>query len=239
MPMTTRLDKYLSNQGLSSRRKVANFLKTNNVSINGTQAHEPGIHLNPIQDKITINGQPIHSPTPAYIILNKPLGVISTVSDQQGDKTVLDFIKTDQRLYPVGRLDKDSTGLILLTNDGDLTYKATHPKFHLEKTYNVTIKGQVSFRQLMQLRNGIRLKDGKTQPARVDKKSQSDSSTTLVITLKEGRHHQIRRMCKAINIHLESIHRTAIGPLKIGNLKPGQSRQLTPQEVSQIKKMIS
>lgn len=244
---TTRIDKYLSGLGYASRRKIADFLRQHKVILNGRRVTESGERLDPHTDQLTINGQAIKTPESLYYLVNKPVGFVSTVSDEHGRPTVTSLVKTQDRLFPVGRLDIDSHGLVLLTNDGDLTFRLTHPKFKIPKTYLVTIDGAVTHKHRQQLRAGVRLKDGRTQPAQVesffptpgletpgflDDKDQ----TKLKITITEGRNRQIRRMCKAINLHVADLERISFGPLQLGNLEPGQSRPLTDAEILSLKK---
>ena len=234
---TTRLDKYLSGLGFASRRKVADFLAAHHVTLNSKRATDPGSRFTPGTDQPLLDGKPLVPVTdnPVYFILNKPPGVVSTTAPQAGETTVTDLVNSKTRLFPVGRLDKESTGLILLTNDGDLTFKLTHPKFHIPKVYHAVVVGKPTFRQLMLLRAGVRLKDARTKPARVDKIASDDSSTTLAITISEGRRRQIRRMCAGINLHLISLKRIAVGPLTLGDLPLGQFRPLTAQELKLLK----
>ncbi len=232
MDNTIRLNKYLAHLGLTSRRSTVEILKKDRVTINGKRAMEPGIRLNPKKDKVLINGKEVKTPEFIYLILNKPKGVLSTASDELGRKDVVSMVNSQERLYPVGRLDKDSQGLILLTNDGELANKLTHPRYHTAKTYEVLIKGNVSENKLNKLKNGVKLKDGLTSPSKIRVLGTDFNNTLLEMTLFEGKNRQIRRMCSALFLELISLKRVAIGNLKMGNLKVGEFRQLTEKEIS-------
>lgn len=217
--MSTRIDKYLANAGYCSRRKVEEFLKKHQVLINGKRINEHGQRFDSSKDSLKIDNQTVASQENVYYLVNKPVGYVSTVKDEHQRKTVLDLlpkaVTQRYRLYPVGRLDVDSSGLVLLTNDGDLAYKLTHPKFHIPKTYRLTINGKVKGGYLNLLRRGVKLKDGITAPAEVKKVSVDEKTTILEVTLYEGRNRQIRRMCKALNLELVSLQRLAIGSVTL------------------------
>ncbi len=236
------LIKYLASIGVTSRRKVEELIKSGKVSVNGKIVKEPATKIDPKKDEILVNGQKIEAKNEEfiYILLNKPKGIVSTVSDELGRKTVLDLVKIPQRIYPVGRLDQDSRGLIILTNDGDLTLKLTHPKFHLEKTYHALIPGKINNTQLEMLRNGIFLKEGKTAPAKVYLIWEKFNRTLLEITLFEGKNRQIRRMLGRLNLELLDLQRVSIGKIGIGNLKEGEYRYLSVKELENLrsKKLI-
>lgn len=170
-------------------------------------------------------------------MLNKPKGIISTTSDEFDRKNVTSLIPTRERIYPVGRLDKDTTGLILLTNDGDLTNKLIHPRYHIFKIYHLTVEGVVNPAQLKALRTGVLLDDGITAPAQVKIFKQRRSITELEITLHEGKNRQIRRMCETVDLHLIDLKRIQFGPIKIDKLGKGQYRELTQNEIEVLKKL--
>ncbi len=234
MDNTLRLNKFLAQHGISARRKITDFLKDNRVEINGQPVLEPGIRLNPSTDKVTINSQPITKTRHLYFLLNKPKGVISSVKDEHGRQTVVDLIKTSERIYPVGRLDENTQGLIILTNDGELTHQLTHPSFESQKTYQCLIPSSVSEKQLSLLKAGIDLKDGKTAPAEVKIIKATHNRTTLELTIHEGRNHQIKRMLNKVGLELLELTRTAIGSLKLADLKPGKYRNLSLEEIEQL-----
>lgn len=236
-----RLNKYLASIGLASRRKITELIKKEKVKVNNLITIEPGVKINPQKDKITFDGNDIVSKNTrlTYLILNKPKGIISTASDEMGRKTVLSLVNTKDRLYPVGRLDSESVGLILLTNDGELTNKLTHPRYHINKTYHVLITGKVPQGKLNTLRRGVILKDGKTASAEVRIVMNNIKSTLFEIVLHEGKNRQIRRMCAALKLNIISLKRVAIGPIELGNLKPGESRPLTDAEIAILKEHAS
>ncbi|HVT01226.1 MAG TPA: pseudouridine synthase [Patescibacteria group bacterium] len=234
MNNTQRLDKYLANLGVCARRNVDNLLKERVLTVNGQRVEEGGLRIDEEKDEILLDGKEIKKPKPVYYLLNKPKGIISTTSDERGRKNVMSFIKTDTRLYPVGRLDKDTTGLIILTNDGELTHKLTHPKHHIDKTYELTIKGRADNNKLEKLRNGIDLEDGRTYPAVIHVIQEGDI-TVLNMTIHEGRNRQIRRMCKAVKIDLKELRRIKIGEIQIGTLKEGQYREITKAELDRLR----
>ncbi len=236
--LTQRLDKFLANNGIASRRGIKQFLKNENVTVNGKRVRESGTRIDADHDDIRINNKKIKKASSVYFLLNKPKGIISTSSDEYDRTNVTDLIDTPHRIYPVGRLDKDTHGLILLTNDGQLTHKSTHPKFHVPKKYMLTINGNVSEEKMNKLRNGIILPDGITQPAQVKLVKQVEKMTYLEMEIFEGRYRQIRRMCQAIFLELVDLRRIQFGPIKIGNLKEGQYRPLTPNEIEQLRQAV-
>jgi 23S rRNA pseudouridine2605 synthase len=236
---TVRLNKYLANLGLTSRRNIAELLKIKDVQVNGQKVVEIGVRVDPDKDVITIDGEAIKpDKTLVYFILNKPRGVISTAKDELGRKTVMSFVKTKERVYPVGRLDENTTGLILLTNDGELTNFLTHPKYHAPKTYEVIISDKISESKLNILKKGVFLKEEKTGPAEVDVLEENPKRTVLNITIHEGKNHQIRKMFSKLKLNIVALKRVAIGSLELGNLKIGESRQLTEEEVRELRKVV-
>lgn len=236
---TIRLDKYLSSSGACSRRAVDEFLKTNSVTINGNQATESGLRINPDKDVVLINKKPIKKPELLYFMLNKPKGIITTASDEYGRENVLSFIKTTERIFPIGRLDKDTHGLILLTNDGDLTNHLIHPRYHVPKIYEAKIARELLPYQLECLRSGVMLEDGLTQPAEVKVIKKHRDHSIIQITLHEGKKRQIRRMCEALKITLLDLQRVQFGPLKLDDLPLGKYRRLSNSEVEQLKNLTS
>lgn len=237
MTDTIRLDKLLSNSGLASRRAIKQFLKNNEVLVNGKRATESGIRIAP-QDKLLVNGLPIEKPGFVYFLLNKPMGIISTTSDEFFRDTVTSLIDTSQRIYPVGRLDKDTHGLLLLTNDGELTHKLIHPRYHVPKVYRLLIEGHTEKNQLERFRNGVLLDDGPTLPAEVKVIRESKEQTVLEVTLHEGRNRQIRRMCDVLGLQLLDLQRISFGPLSLGKLKIGEYKRLTDEEIVSLKNAV-
>jgi 23S rRNA pseudouridine2605 synthase len=234
---TQRVDKYLANLGVCSRRNVATLLKEQILTINGKRINVPGVRVNLEEDDIKLNGRNIRHPKLVYFILNKSKGVISTTSDEYGRKNIVSFLPSRERIYPVGRLDKDTTGLILLTNDGELTNLLTHPRYHIEKVYRLKIKGKINSSQRKSLQNGVRLSDGVTSPAIVKIISESDIVSFLEITLHEGKNRQIRRMCEVLQIRLMELKRIKFGPLTLDNLSERKYRELTSKEVETLKNL--
>lgn len=232
---TIRIDKYLSSLGAASRRGIESFLRSNLVLVDGMRVTEHGTRVDPQNSKITINSRPLTIPKKVYFMLNKPKGIITTVSDELGRKNVISFIKTHERIFPIGRLDKDTHGLLLLTNDGELTNKLIHPRYHIDKTYRLHIKGTVLKNQLDTLKNGVKLEDGKTLPAVVKFVEKVNNTTVLDITIRQGKKRQIRRMCEALNLSLTDLQRIQFGPLKLGDLKIGEYRVLTHHEIQLLK----
>lgn len=233
---TVRLDKFLSSNGVVSRRGVSELLSKQQVSINNVRVLDAGVRLIPKEDKVTINGQVVkNSEEYVHIILNKPKGVISTTSDEFNRETVTSLVKDGHRLYPVGRLDEDSTGLILLTNDGSLTHQLTHPRKHVPKVYKVLVSGVVSDKILNLLGSGVRLKEGMTAPAQIKILQRSKETTLLEFILHEGKHRQIRRMCAHVNLEVLELKRISIGPIQLENLQVGEWRYLSEEEINQLK----
>lgn len=233
-----RINKYLASIGIASRRQIDNFIDQGEISINGNILSEKGIKIDPDTDIIKVNGKAVsrQAQEKEYIILNKPIGVLSTAKDTHGRQTVLDLIKSKSRLYPIGRLDQNSHGLIILTNDGDLTLKLTHPRNHISKVYLAKILGQVKEDKIRKMKDGVELEDGLTAPAKVETISQSQYQTVLQITLFEGKKRQIRHMCATLHLYLQDLQRIAIGPIKLGNLDQGEWRKLTKEEVKLLQK---
>jgi pseudouridine synthase len=232
---TIRLNKYLANLGICARRDVKQLLKVQVVTVNGERAKEPGLRIDPIVDEILLNGEKLKAPQFVYYLLNKPKNVVSTTADEYGRKNVISLIPTKERIYPVGRLDKDTTGLLLLTNDGELTNLLIHPRYHVDKVYRLTISGQVNDAQLRALRNGVLLDDGITAPAKVTPVKSTNAVFILEMTIHEGRNRQIRRMCETVGVSLTELQRVKFGPLEIGSLKEGKFRELTKKEVQQLR----
>lgn len=235
---TIRLDKFLSGHGFVSRRGVKHFLKTENVTVNGKKVRESGERIDPSKDEVRVNNQKVKQKGFVYFILNKPKGIISTASDEFDRENVTDLVDTQERIYPVGRLDKDTHGLILLTNDGELTHKLTHPKFHVPKTYHLILNGHPTEQKLDKLRNGVILTDGITQPAKVKTIKDTETQTIVEMEIFEGRYRQIRRMCDAIFLNLVDLERIQFGQIKIGVLKEGKHRALTSVEIEGLRKAV-
>ncbi len=224
--MKIRIHKYLSQAGAASRRKAEELIRQGKVMVNGQKA-AIGQPVDPAVDTIAINGVAVKPAAKrVYYLLHKPHGVVSTTSDPEGRKTVLDFVPRDFRLYPVGRLDYESEGLILVTNDGALAQKLTHPKFEIKKTYHVLVKGTPTDVSLKILREGVHLEDGVTAPAAVENIVPEGGNTWLDITLHEGKNREVRRMCEALHYPVLRLIRTRFGPWELGDLAPGKYRSV-------------
>ncbi len=230
-----RLQKVISNSGYCSRRKAEDLITNGKVKVNGQIIRELGIKVKG-NDMIEIEGEVLKKEDKEYIILNKPRGVVTTVSDEKNRKTVLDLINTDKRLYPVGRLDYDTTGLVFLTNDGDLTNLITHPKNGIEKEYIAKVSGILNNEAIQPLKKGIVIEGKKTAPAKVKiKKIDKKNNTSMVqMIIHEGRNHQVKKMFEAIGYDVIKLKREKLAFLTIEGLKSGEYRHLTIKEVKKL-----
>lgn len=233
-----RLQKYLANNGIASRRKCEELIIQGRVKVNGEVVTELGTKINPDKDIIEYNGKTIKNTNTehTYILLNKPIDYVTTVKDQFNRNTVLDLVKTNKRLVPVGRLDMYTSGAIILTDDGDFVYKITHPKHEIPKTYNVTVVGKVTGEEIEQLKNGVDIGDFVTSKAEVKilKIDEQKNISRLQITIHEGKNRQIRKMCEAIGKKVISLHRSKIGNLTVKGLPLGTWRYLTKKEIETL-----
>ncbi|MFC2021237.1 pseudouridine synthase [Chloroflexota bacterium] len=223
---------------IASRRKLAAAIMEGRVTVNGKMITNLRHPINAVKDSITLNGQAVvlKPKQYVYIMLNKPDGVFSTVSDERGRPTVIDYIPQKYRhlrLYPVGRLDKDTKGLLLLTNDGDLTYRLTHPGFENEKEYLMSINGELKPGELKKLEKGVRLEDGMTVPAKV-KEVENSPPFNYSLTIHEGRKRQVRRMFEVLGYRVLALKRVRLGKLTLGNLKEGEVKELMGEEIKQL-----
>ncbi|WP_334071627.1 pseudouridine synthase [Paenibacillus sp. A14] len=235
-----RLQKILAGAGVASRRKCEELIQSGRVQVNGETVTELGTKADPAADVITVDGKTVGAQKKMYIVFNKPKGVITSASDPQGRKIVTDYLKgINERLYPVGRLDYDTEGLLLLTNDGEFAHLLTHPKHHVAKTYLATVKGVPHGTALDKLKNGIMLEDGITAPAEVEYYDidPEEKHSTISITIYEGRNRQVRRMFEAIQHPVTKLKRISFGDLYLGNLKRGLYRHLTKEEVEGLVKL--
>lgn len=234
-----RLQKFLAAAGIASRRKSEELIKQGRVKVNGCVVMTLGTKIDPDKDKIHIDGKLLNTKEePVYILLNKPKGYISTVRDTLGRKTVMDLIpKNIGRLYPIGRLDSQTTGLLLLTNDGELTYKLTHPKHEFTKTYHALVKGKITPEAVNQLEKGVYLEDGLTAPAKVNVLEIKGGKSLVEITIHEGKNKQVRRMFKAVGFPVQNLKRTSFGFLNLKGVPLGKFRMLTPFEINNLKKL--
>lgn len=232
-----RLAKYIAQSGITSRRKAEELIAQGRVIVNGTVVWEQGVQVAPEKDKIQVDGTDISLVGPVYLLLNKPLGVICSLADPQGRPTVAQLVnKIATRLYPVGRLDYDSEGLLLMTNDGDFANLITHPRYGIKKRYRVRVKGCISREALQRLRQGVNLEDGITSPAGVKVMDSSAESSIIEMELGEGKKREIRRMCAAVGFPVLHLQRTALSFLSLQGVPSGKYRYLTPAEVERLKK---
>lgn len=235
-----RLQKIMAQAGVASRRKCEELILEGKVQVNGETVTELGTKADPAQDIITVSGKPIKNEKKVYVMLNKPKGVITSASDPEGRKIVSDYLKgIKERVYPIGRLDYDTEGLLLLTNDGEFANLLSHPKYHVPKTYLATVKGVPHGTELDKLRQGIMLEDGMTSPAEVEYKDvdPDNKQSVISITIHEGRNRQVRRMFEAISHPVLRLKRISYGDLLLQNLKRGLYRHLTADEINQLLQM--
>lgn len=234
--MMERLQKILSQAGISSRREAETLITSGRVAVNGAVVTELGAKADPEKDVVTFDGRPVTvASRKLYILLNKPVGYMTTLKDPEGRPIVTDLLTgVKERVYPVGRLDYNTEGLLLLTNDGAWANRLAHPRHEVEKEYLVRVQGGVSPDQLSRLESGVDLEDGKTAPARVAIVSESDRNTWVSVAIHEGRYRQVRRMCEAVGLSVVRLKRSRYGFLQLGDLRPGQYRLLSPREAEQL-----
>lgn len=235
--MEERLQKYFTACGVLSRRAAEKEIEAGHVSVNGEIA-TLGTKIDPARDEVCWNGKPLRrkSTEKHYFLLNKPRGFVTTLKDEKGRRTVTDLMRrAGVRLYPVGRLDMDSDGLLLMTDDGDLTYRLTHPRHEIPKLYHVTVKGTPTSNVLTRLGEPFLLDGYRTAPVKVTVLGEANGSTTLSFLLYEGRNRQIRRMCEEVGLSITRLTRTAIGKIELGDLKEGTYRPLTDEEIRYLK----
>jgi 23S rRNA pseudouridine2605 synthase len=227
-----RLNAYLARAGVASRRGADELIKAGRVTVNG----EAG-QLNTFvesRDRVQVNGHPVELQPLAYVLLHKPAGVVTTARDPQGRRTVVDLVEHPSRVVPVGRLDADTTGALLLTNDGELAHRLAHPRYEVEKVYEAEVEGEPSDAVLEQLRSGIELDDGPTAPAQ----ARLLGPARVELSLHEGRKHQVKRMLAAVGHPVRHLHRSRYAGLTLGELKPGASRELGSDEVERLREAV-
>jgi len=235
--MDIRLQKWLSMSGAASRRKAEELIKQGRVSVNGVQVTELGTTANTENDLVELNGKIVETAQEKiYIMLNKPEGVVTTVTDPFGRATVMDFVPQGKRIYPVGRLDYDTSGLLLMTNDGEWAQKLTHPKYEISKTYVAVVKGIPSAESLRKFCQGLVIDGKKTTPAKIKlmKHNKGAVNSKVIITIREGRNRQVRKMCEAIGHKVVGLKRVEVGELALGTLPKGKWRALSPKEVKNL-----
>jgi pseudouridine synthase len=226
-----RLNRYLASAGVGSRRAVDELIRAGRVTVNGQVGELGGAVVE--GDVVAVDGRPVAPQELGYLMLHKPPGVVTTASDPQGRRTVLDLVESPQRMFPVGRLDRDTTGLLLLTNDGELANRLAHPRHGVEKTYVAEVEGDPPPDVLRRLAQGVDLEDGPTAPARVRRLGPG----RIELVIHEGRNRQVRRMCEAVGHGVRRLHRSAYGPLELGALAEGRWRALTPDEVDALRRL--
>lgn len=229
-----RLNKFLAVTGVTSRRGADQLIGDGRVSVNGDRVMEMGRKIDELKDRVEVDGKIVGTEeVKEYWLVNKPVGVVSTVKDTHARKVVTKLVKSAARLYPVGRLDENSEGLMILTNDGDLAFRLTHPKFGVKKIYVVKIGGDITEDKINKLRKGVKLEDGMAS-ADVENMGRGE----LKMTLGEGRKREIRRMCAVVGFEVLKLKRVAMGSLNLGDLNTGESRKLTTAEVGDLKKLV-
>lgn len=231
-----RISKYLSEQGIMSRRTADEEISAGRVSVNGKTA-DLGQKIDPGSDVVTYKGKPVGGEVrKVCIMLNKPRGYITTMEDERGRKCVADLVSdVGVRVYPIGRLDRDSEGLLLLTNDGELANMLTHPKYHKPKVYTVKVRGEVDEKTIERLGRPFNIDGYITKPAEVKKLGEADGITSLSIRLFEGRNRQIRKMCDKCSLEVAELRRISIGEIRLGELPSGKWRQLDPAQIKKLK----
>lgn len=236
-----RLQKFLARAGVASRRASEQFIVQGRVAVNGSVVTELGTKVNPDTDIVTVDGNTVTlSEDQCVLMLHKPAGYLTAMKEDRGRRCVAQLVPTQQYpgLFPVGRLDFDTTGLLLFTTDGELGNALLHPSFHVDKEYQAWVEGHPNKNALLALRNGVKLQDGMTAPAQVSLVKQDANKTLLSITIHEGRKRQVKRMCAAVGHPVITLHRSKFGPLELGNLPVGKYRILNPNEVQALKASI-
>lgn len=233
--MLLRINKFISNAGVASRRKAENLIRLGRVTVNGELCKSLSSKIDPKVDIVRIDGRQIFLDKKIYVLLNKPKGYMCSLKDPHYNQLVSELIDIDQRVYPVGRLDVDSEGLIILTNDGDMAYRLMHPKYQIEKTYIASIKGALSKEELNLFRNGIVIDERLTYPAKISLLKKKSTTSEYTIKIHEGRNRQIRKMFAYFNKEVFSLIRVAIGEIILGNLPMGEYRFLEEEEIEYLK----
>lgn len=226
-----RLAKFLAHGGVASRRKAEEIVAKGLVTVGGEVVTDPARDVGE-GDDVRVNGEPVGAEAREVWMVNKPSGVVSTAREPGGRPAVVELVETEARLYPVGRLDADSTGLLLLTNDGELANRLTHPRYEVPKTYRARLRSPIADRDLERLRSGVELEDGPTALAQVKRISERE----IEVTIREGRNRQVRRMLEAVGNRVVALQRIKFGPLALGSLGEGEARQLSQDEVSQLRR---
>lgn len=238
--MDVRLQKAIADSGLASRRKAEEMILQGRVTVNGRAVREMGLKIDPARDHVKVDGRHIRPvPPEVYVMLNKPKGCVSSLSDPEGRPTVADLLgRVKVRVFPVGRLDFDSEGLMLLTNNGTMAQALLHPRYHVPKTYLIKVKGVLSEEEIRQLERGVDLDDGRTAPATVKKIRKVEQNSWVEITIHEGRKHQVKRMVESVGHLVLKLTRVRFGPLTLGSLPAGEFRYLTDREANALRAVV-
>jgi 23S rRNA pseudouridine2605 synthase len=238
--MEVRLQKVIADAGIASRRKAEELMRQGRVSVNGRVVRQLGTRVDPERDHVKVDGRHLKAAPPqVYLMLNKPVRYLSSLSDPQGRPTIAELLPGVRlRVFPVGRLDFDAEGLLLLTNHGELAQALLHPRYHVPKTYLIKVKGVLTDEEIATLERGVELEDGRTAPARVQKVRKAEQNSWLELTIHEGRQHQVKRMLEAVGHSVLKLKRTRLGPLSLGNLPPGQYRFLTDREANALRALL-
>lgn len=238
--MDIRLQKLIASTGLASRRKAEALIVAGRVTVNGRVVTELGTKVDPDRDHVKVDGQHLRAVQPyVYLMLNKPKHVMSTLDDPEGRPTIKDYLRgVKVRVFPVGRLDFDSEGLMLLTNNGALGQALLHPRYHVPKTYVVKVKGVLGDEDIAALEQGVDLEDGRTGPATVKKIRKAEANSWVEVTIHEGRKHQVKRMLESVGHPVIKLMRVRIGPLSLGDLEPGEFRFLTDREANALRELV-
>jgi 23S rRNA pseudouridine2605 synthase len=238
--MQVRLQKAIAESGLASRRKAEALIAAGRVTVNGKVITELGTKVDPARDHVKVDGKHLGAAQPfVYLILNKPKNVMSTLDDPGGRTTVKDYLRgVSVRVFPVGRLDFDSEGLMLLTNHGELAQALLHPRYHVPKTYLIKVKGVLTDEEIRKLEQGVKLEDGMTSPGHVKKVRKAEQNSWLELTIREGRKHQVKRMLEAVGHPVIKLVRVRMGPLSLDNLEPGEYRFLTDREANALRELV-
>jgi 23S rRNA pseudouridine2605 synthase len=231
-----RLVKYLAHAGVASRRHAERLITSGRVTVDGRRVTDPARDVDD-ENEISVEGRRVVLEALEYHVLNKPAGVVSTAHDPEGRPKVTDLVDSGARLYPVGRLDADSSGLVLLTNDGELANRLMHPRYEIEKAYRLRVAGRPSKATLARLRAGVDLEDGRTAPAAVDVIEARPRETVLELTIHEGRNRIVRRMLEAVGHPVQELRRTRLGPLTLGRLASGGTRKLRTEEIERLRRL--
>jgi pseudouridine synthase len=236
-----QLQQLLARAGVGSRRRCAELVKSGRVTVNRSVILHPGLRIDPTRDRVRLDGRPVEpAPGELHLMLHKPAGYLSARSDPRGRRTVMALLDPAlaRRVYPVGRLDRDATGLLLLTNDGELAHRLMHPRYHVPRAYEVDVEGEPSRESLDRLTAGLELEDGMTAPARVKVHKLSRQGSRLKLTLREGRKNQVKRMLAAVGHPVRQLRRVSFGSLHLGHMPVGTHRALRPAEVEALREAV-